>query len=82
MISFGASFTFSAALWQGLIEEAALASRRMQIHFPHTYWKVQAQGLDMIYFIVEDHLKPYLEFINSHSDSCKRINDEICKLGG
>ncbi|WP_416414730.1 hypothetical protein [Pantoea sp. App145] len=78
----GASFTFTAGLWQGLIEEAALASRRMQNHYPHTFWKVQPQGLDMIYFVVEEQLKPYLEFINSHPEVCKRINDAICKLAG
>lgn len=79
---FGASFTISAGLWQGLIEEAALASRRMQQHYPHIYWKVQPQGLDMIYFVVEDQLKPYLEFISSHPEMCKRISNEICKLAG
>ncbi|QGY29157.1 hypothetical protein CUN67_09540 [Pantoea cypripedii] len=79
---FGTSFTISAGLWQGLIEEAALASRRMKTHYPHIYWKVQPQGLDMIYFIVEDHLKPYLDFISSHPEVCKRINNEICKLAG
>ncbi|MBP2197910.1 hypothetical protein [Pantoea cypripedii] len=79
---FGTSFTISAGLWQGFIEEAALASRRMQHHYPHIYWKVQPQGLDMIYFLVEDQLQPYLEFITSHPEMCKRINHEICKLAG
>lgn len=78
----GASFTFSIGLWQGLIEEAALASRRMQNHYSRMYWLVQPQGLDMIYFVVENQLKPYLEFISSHPDMCKRINNEICKLAG
>ncbi|WP_208713473.1 hypothetical protein [Pantoea cypripedii] len=78
----GASFTLTSGLWQGLIEEAALASRRMQNHYSTTFWKVQPQGLDMIYFVVEDQLKPYLEFINSHPEACKRINDAICKLAG
>ncbi|MDI9222416.1 hypothetical protein QMZ30_16030 [Pantoea sp. EA-12] len=78
----GASFTFSAGMWQGLIEEAALASRRMQNHYSRMYWKVQPQGLDMIYFVVEDQLKPYLEYINSHPYMCKRISNEICKLAG
>lgn len=76
----GASFTFSAGMWQGLIEEAALASRRMRSHYPYIYWKVQREGLDMVYFVVEDQLKPYLEFITNHPEVCKRINNEICKL--
>jgi len=77
---FGASFTVSAGMWQGLIEEAALASRRMKHHYPYIYWKVQREGLDMIYFVVEEQLKPYLEFITNHPEVCKRINNEICKL--
>ncbi|MDQ1211455.1 hypothetical protein FJP62_03620 [Pantoea vagans] len=79
---FGASFTISTALWQGLIEEAALGSRRLQNHYNAMYWKVQPQGLDMIYFVVEDQLKPYLDFIISHPQTCKGINNEICKLAG
>jgi len=79
---FGASFSISTALWQGLIEEAALGSRRLQNHYNVMYWKVQPQGLDMIYFVVEDQLKPYLDYISSHSQTCRRINNEICKLAG
>lgn len=79
---FGASFTISTALWQGLIEEAALGSRRLQNHYNAMYWKVQPQGLDMIYFVVEDQLKPYLDYINSHPQTCRRINNEICKMAG
>lgn len=82
LFRFGASFTISTALWQGLIEEAALGSRRLQNHYSAMYWKVQPQGLDMIYFVVEDQLKPYLDFIASHPQTCKGINNEICKLAG
>ena len=76
----GASFSISTTLWMGLIEEAALASRRMQTHYSTMYWQVKPQGLDMIYFIVESQLKPYLDFISSHPQTCRRINNEICKL--
>jgi len=79
---FGASFTISTALWQGLIEEAALGSRRLENHYNVMYWKVQPQGLDMIYFVVEEQLKPYLDYISSHSQTCRRINNEICKMAG
>ncbi|MCW1834812.1 hypothetical protein OLZ33_22925 [Pantoea ananatis] len=82
LFRFSTSFAVSTVLWQGLIEEAALASRRMANHYSSTYWKVQPQGLDMIYFVVEDQLKPYLDFISSHPQTCKRINDEICKFAG
>ncbi len=76
----GLSFTIGTVLWQGLIEEAALASRRMQTHYSKIYWQVKPQGLDMIYFVVESQLKPYLDFISSHPQTCQRINNEICKL--
>lgn len=82
LFRYGISFSISTALWQGLIEEAALASRRMANHYSSMYLKVQPQGLDMIYFVVEDQLKPYLDFISSHSQTCKRINNEICKMAG
>lgn len=82
LFRFGAGFTLSAALWQGLIEEAASGSRRLQNHYNFMYWKVQPQGLDMIYFVVEDQLKPYLDYINSHPQTCRRINNEICKMAG
>ncbi|QKJ87818.1 hypothetical protein PMPD1_2881 [Paramixta manurensis] len=75
------SFTINIALFQGVIEEAALASRRMQNHYPQTYDKVSPYGLDMIYFLVETPLKPYLDFINSHAMICKRVNDELFKIG-
>lgn len=79
---FGASFTLSTTLWQGLIEEAALGSRRLQNHYNSMYWKVEPQGLDMIYFVVEEQLKPYLDYISSHPQTCQRINNEICKMAG
>ncbi len=37
-------------------------------------------NLDMVYFLVEADLEPYLLFINSHPVQCKSIEHEICKI--
>lgn len=39
-------------------------------------------NLDMVYFLVERPLEPYLMFIHSHPIQCKGIENEICKLLG
>lgn len=62
--------TFNIIMVQGLIEEAARASRRLQAQYPATYYKVSPMNLDMVYFLVESELKPYLMFINSHPVQC------------
>lgn len=72
--------TFNIIMVQGLIEEAASASRRLQAQYSATYYKVSPMNLDMVYFLVESELKPYLMFINSHPVQYKGIENEICKI--
>ncbi|CAH5625037.1 hypothetical protein AI3013V2_1365 [Enterobacter cloacae] len=72
--------TFNIVMIQGLIEEAARASRRMRSKYPGTYYKVWASNLDMVYFLVEGELEPYLMYINSHPIQCKGVENEICKI--
>lgn len=72
--------TLNIIMVQGLIEEAARASRRLRTHYAETYFKVSPMNLDMVYFLVEADLEPYLLFINSHSVQCKGIEHEICKI--
>ncbi|CAM9355579.1 hypothetical protein E7W39_00575 [Cronobacter sakazakii] len=74
------AFTLNIVMIQGLIEEAARASRRMQQKYPITYYKVVYMNLDMVYFLVESELEPYLMYIESHPVQCKGIENEICKL--
>ncbi|QKJ86984.1 hypothetical protein PMPD1_2036 [Paramixta manurensis] len=78
-IRVGSSFTLNVLMLQGLVEEAAKASRRMQEHYPQTYMKVSRMNLDMVYFLVEKPLQPYLVYINSHPMFCKRVDNELCK---
>ncbi|MBH2800690.1 hypothetical protein I5Q32_11330 [Serratia ureilytica] len=52
----------------------------MQVKFPRTYRKVSALNLDMAYFLVEEQIEPYLQFINSHPMLCKGIQNELCKI--
>lgn len=72
--------TLKIIMVQGLIEEAARASRRLRTHYAETYFKVSPMNLDMVYFLVEADLEPYLLFINSHPVQCKGIEHEICKI--
>ena len=64
-------------MFEGLLEEAALASRRMQNHYSQIYYQVHPLGLDMIYFLVEDQLKPYLEYLKGQPNFCKRVDNEL-----
>lgn len=79
-VRFGASFTLNIVMLQGIIEEAAQASRRMQVKYPQTYWKVSLLNLDMAYFLVEEQLEPYLLFTNGHPTFCKGIQNELCTI--
>ncbi|QHM70375.1 hypothetical protein C7M51_00648 [Mixta intestinalis] len=81
-IHFGTSFSLNILMIQGLIEEAALASRRMQYKYRMTYDKVSRNNLDMVYFLVEPQLEPYLEYLNVHNIICKGVQSEICKILG
>ncbi|AVV39098.1 MULTISPECIES: hypothetical protein [Pantoea] len=76
----GSSLSLNVIMLQGLIEEASCASRRMQMRFPVTYSKVSRINLDMVYFLVEKPLEPYLVYINSHPLMCERIQNELCKI--
>lgn len=73
-------FTFNILMIQGLIEEAARASRRMRTKYPATYFKVSSRNLDMVYFLAETQLEPYLMYVHSHPMQCKGIQNEICKI--
>lgn len=75
-----ATLTFNAIMIQGIIEEAARASRRMKENYLEMYMKVSPVNLDMVYFLVEKPLEPYLIYIHSRSMQCQRIEDEICKI--
>ena len=76
----GASAALNVVMFQGIIEESARASRRMRSKYPSTYTRVSKENLDMVYFLVEQQLEPYLVFIEGHPIDCKGIQNEICKM--
>ena len=80
LIRVASGFTINILLLQGIIEEAARAPRRMREKYSVTYMKVSPMNLDMVYFLVELQLEPYLLFINSHPLRCKGIENEVCRL--
>ncbi|MGQ8774589.1 hypothetical protein ACUTQ5_09205 [Serratia sp. NA_112.1] len=79
-VRFGASVALNMVMLQGLIEEAGRASRRMKSKYPMLYYKVESQRLDMVYFLVENYLEPYIKYINSTPAQCKRIDNELNKI--
>lgn len=79
-IRFSASAALNVVMFQGIIEESARASRRMKAKYPSTYARVSKESLDMVYFLVEQQLEPYLVFIEGHPIDCKGIQNEICKI--
>lgn len=79
-IRFASSASLNLIMIQGLIEEAARASRRMRDEYPTVYMAVQLENLDMIYFLVEKEMEPYLMFIKGHPFTCKGVEDELCKI--
>ena len=60
LTKFGVGFAISAVLIQGLIERASNASRRLEVANPALYRKLKQENLDMIYFIAEEELAPFV----------------------
>ncbi len=80
-IKYSTTAILNVVMFQGMIEEAALASRRMQVKFPKTFYKIRGMNLDMAYFLVEGFLEPYLIYINSSSNQfCAGVNHELAKI--
>lgn len=70
-IRFSASASLNLVMLQGIIEESARALRRMKTRYPFTYDRVSKDNLDMVYFLAERQLEPYLVFIEGHPMNCK-----------
>lgn len=68
----------NAPMLQGTIEEAARAARRLNQISPIIYNKLYAEYLEMLFFLVEEPMMPYVPFIESHPLICKGVQDEIC----
>lgn len=51
----------SVILMQGMVERASNASQRLRREHPAMYQKLRAQNLDMLYFLAEEPLKPYMD---------------------
>ena len=60
LAKFGVGFAISAVMIQGMIERASNASRRLEVANPALYRKLKQENLDMIYFIAEDELAPFV----------------------
>lgn len=79
-VRLSASAALNVLMFQGIIEESARASRRMRSKYPAMYARVSKENLDMVYFLAEQQLEPYLVFIEGHPIDCKGIQNEICKI--
>lgn len=48
-------------LVQGIIEQASNASKRLQNSHPRIHQELKSRNLDMLFFVVEDQLQPFLD---------------------
>ena len=60
---FGVGLVVSGVLLQGTLERASNASQRLRQDHPVIYRQIRSENLDMIYFLVEDFMTPYLAAI-------------------
>jgi hypothetical protein len=77
---FGIGLIVSGVLLQGLLERASNAANRLRVSYPIVYQKIRNENLDMLYFIVEDFVVPYLEaakLATQNSAEFGRVLDEI-----
>ena len=79
-VKLGVGLVVSAVLIQGLLERASNASQRLKAANPKVYDRLKKQGLDMIYFMVEETLSPLIEFTKIKSENPRefqRLIDEM-----
>ncbi len=60
---FGVGVVLTGVLLQGMLERASNASHRLRKDHPEIYRQIRGENLDMVYFIVEDFMAPYLQAI-------------------
>jgi len=60
---FGVGIVLSGVLLQGMLERASNAAHSLRIEHPAIYQMIRNENLDMVYFLVEDFMKPYLDAI-------------------
>ncbi|BEM30057.1 hypothetical protein SME05J_36270 [Serratia marcescens] len=69
-------------LLQGIIEQAAVSSRRLREQYPSTYHKLTPRNLDMIYFLAEEYLEPFVAYTSKSKMFCEGVNHELSKVLG
>jgi len=69
-------------LLQGIIEQAAVASRRLREKYPSTYHKLTPRNLDMLYFLTEEYLEPFVAYSSKSKMFCEGVNNELSKVLG
>ncbi|AVJ17415.1 hypothetical protein CLM71_09815 [Serratia sp. MYb239] len=69
---------------QGMIARASEASRRLLNDNPRLYWKLRHQDFDMLYFLFEGMLKPYIQLSRMHhagDGRFEQVLNEIERMG-
>lgn len=69
-------------LLQGVIEQAAVSSRRLRENYPATYHKLAPRNLDMIFFLAEEYLEPFIAYSSKSKTFCEGVNNELSKVLG
>lgn len=79
---FGVGLAVSAVLFQGLLERASNSSQKLRTEHPAIYQQLRRENLDMLYFIVEDFMEPYMQAIKlatTNAAEFQRLLDQILK---
>lgn len=69
-------------LLQGFIEQAAVSSRRLREKSPSTYQKITPRNLDIIYFLAEEYLEPFVAYSSKSKVFFEGVNHELSKVLG
>lgn len=79
----GLFFSINTIMLQGFIEQAAVASRHLRNKYPATYHKLTPRNLDMLYFLAQEYLEPFVAYANIHSKMfCAGVNHELTQILG
>ena len=62
----GVGWMFLPITMYGTLQEASLASQRLRERYPTAYTELRARDLDLMYFLVEDHLENLKQLILEH----------------
>lgn len=80
LVKFGVGMVMTAILIQGILERSSNASQRLQCANPYLYRKLAKENLDVLYFLAEEELAPFVQFTASELKDSRRFNEFVKQL--